>query len=621
MNKFFQVIQSSKILLPVFVVSLFLGLFLFFYIPSIAEKAMIKHIVKHSKESVERLQIQREYYTKVVVADVKKYAPELSFSYEHQGVDARLPFPTTTIHNLTELYSQRGDIKFALYSQYPFLNRKDRVLSPFQKKAIEKIKEANDGVFIQKDIIDGKEVVRVAIADYMVIDACVQCHNNHKLKDWDFDWKIGDVRGVIEVITPIDTAVENMLIARNKTVAISLAFMILLVIYYAFILLRRENELHHENELLNEDLADIFDGFDTNVIASKTDLKGCITYASRKFIEVSGYSQEELLGKNHNIVKHTQEGNEIFLKMWSDITNDKTWRGEIKNRKKDGSYYWVYAVISPLYNKDGKKIGYSAIREDIPDKKKVIELNATLQQKISLEVDKNRQKDQQLMQQSRLAQMGEMISMIAHQWRQPLMAISATSASINLKTRLGKLNDEISLEYSSEITQHCQYLSVTIDDFRDFFKPNKELQLVNYTEVVESVLEISKYSITNNKIKIIKELHSDKIFNTYANEIKQVLLNLIKNAQDVLLDRDIKSPRITIKTYKNELSISDNGGGIQEDILDKIFDPYFSTKKEKDGTGLGLYMSKLIIQEHCNGILKVTNTQDGVEFKIVLNAE
>jgi len=620
MNKLIRVLKRSKILLPVFIVSMFLGLFLFFYIPIVSQESMIQNIVKHSKESVERLQIQREYYVSSVVGDVKKYAPNLSFDYNHEGIDSKLPFPTTIVHNLSALYSQRGDVKFALYSEYPFLNRKDRVLTPFQKEAVLEVEKSEDGVYYKKDIVDGKGVVRVAIADYMVLPACVTCHNTHKLKDWDFEWKLGDKRGVLEVITPIDSAVENILDARNKIVIASLGLMFFLVIYYAFILIRREDELFNENEILNEDLNDIFEDFDKNVIASKTDLKGKITYASKKFCEVSGYTHKELIGENHNIVRHPDVKKEIFEDMWKTIEEDKLYKGEIKNRKKNGEHYWVYAVISPLYNKERKKIGYSAVRQDITDKKKIIELNNTLKEDVTREVNKNRQKDQQLMQQSRLAQMGEMISMIAHQWRQPLAAIGATSAAINLKARLNKLDREIALEYSSEISEYSKHLSETIDDFRDFFKINKQLQKTTFKELIEGVLGIVRFSIIDNNIEIVTSFNDRNSFNTYPNEIKQVLLNLIINAQEALVERSIEKPQIILKTDNEKLSVIDNGGGIDEDIMEKIFDPYFSTKKKKDGTGLGLYMSKIIIEEHCGGKLDVSNTQDGVMFTIKLGA-
>ena len=255
----------------------------------------------------------------------------------------------------------------------------------------------------------------------------------------------------------------------------------------------------------------------------------------------------------------------------------------------------------------------------------VVDLNATLEQRVKDELDKNREKEKQLILQSRLAQMGEMISMIAHQWRQPLSAISATSVSLRLKAELGRADREIVIKLSGDIAKYSEHLSSTIDDFRNFFKPNKESEIATYNELIKSVLGIINSSLISKNIKLIQELESKNEFNTYSNELKQVILNLVKNAEDVLIENSIENPYIKIKTYelkdeklKYVLEISDNGGGISPDIIDKIFDPYFSTKLDKNGTGLGLYMSKIIIQEHCMGTLDVYNNKDGAIFKIKL---
>jgi len=241
-----------------------------------------------------------------------------------------------------------------------------------------------------------------------------------------------------------------------------------------------------------------------------------------------------------------------------------------------------------------------------------------LKQKVQEEIEKNRIKDEHLMQQSRLAQMGEMISMIAHQWRQPLSAINAASGTLNMKARLNKIDNETVIKLTNKISQYSQHLSTTIDDFRGFFKPNKEKKLTTYTELIEGVLTISEISLKSKNIKLIKKLGSDIVLNTYSNEIKQVILNLIKNAEDVLVERDIKNPTIKIVTRGRNLYVEDNAGGIDEDIMDKIFDPYFSTKTKKDGTGLGLYMSKMIIEDHCGGKLSVKNGKRGAVFIIEL---
>ncbi len=212
--------------------------------------------------------------------------------------------------------------------------------------------------------------------------------------------------------------------------------------------------------------------------------------------------------------------------------------------------------------------------------------------------------------------------MIAHQWRQPLTAISSTSALIELKAKVHQLDSETAVQKAQSISNYAQYLSHTIDDFRDFFKPTKEKKETNYDEIVTSVLGIVGTSIDNQNIRLIQELNCHHPFSTYVNELKQVILNLLKNSQDILRDEAIESPVIKIATYEVQGScvfeVSDNGGGVPIDIMDNIFDPYFSTKSEKNGTGLGLYMSKIIIEEHCGGILSVKNSVDGAVFSVTL---
>ncbi|MEA3553303.1 MAG: transporter substrate-binding domain-containing protein [Campylobacterota bacterium] len=234
-----------------------------------------------------------------------------------------------------------------------------------------------------------------------------------------------------------------------------------------------------------------------------------------------------------------------------------------------------------------------------------------------------KQKDKYIQQQSKLALMGEMISMIAHQWRQPLNIIGAINMKIETKLDFDeKLTSENYALISADINKQLSFMSKTIDDFRDFFKPNKEKEETTFTKLVNSSLGMVASSIKSKHIKIIKELDCDDKFVTYSNEVTQVILNIIKNAEDILVDRDIKKPYIKLVSYKKDdkyiLEIIDNGGGIPEKIIDKIFDPYFSTKLEKNGTGLGLYMSRTIIEEHCGGELTVKNKDKGVVFRISL---
>ncbi len=264
------------------------------------------------------------------------------------------------------------------------------------------------------------------------------------------------------------------------------------------------------------------------------------------------------------------------------------------------------------------------IKEQIIIKKseELKEVNLKLQEKIDEAVRLSLQKDRAMFQQSRLAQMGEMINMIAHQWRQPLSAINNASLGLKMKAQLNKIDKENVISVSNNIINYVQHLNNTIEDFRNFFKANKEKVLTNYNEIVNSVFSIIEASVINNNIRLIKDLRSEKNFKSFANELKQVILNLIKNADEALVQNGIKNPYIEIKTYDSAkeciLEVRDNAGGVPPKIMDNIFDMYFTTKGEKSGTGLGLYMSKIIVEEHCGGKLEVENENDGAVFRIVL---
>lgn len=195
----------KQILIACVITVAIVGAGMYIYIPKIIEKNNIDLIIENSKESVKQLQMVREYYTKNIVSAVKKNAPKITLDYNHKDIDDKLPFPTTVIHDLTKMYSLRSKVKYELYSAFPFLNRKDRILTDFQKEAIKKVEESENGIYAKKDLIDGKKVLRVAIADYMILPACVNCHNTHKLKNWPSNkWKLGDKRGIIEIITPLN---------------------------------------------------------------------------------------------------------------------------------------------------------------------------------------------------------------------------------------------------------------------------------------------------------------------------------------------------------------------------------------------------------------------------------
>jgi signal transduction histidine kinase len=229
--------------------------------------------------------------------------------------------------------------------------------------------------------------------------------------------------------------------------------------------------------------------------------------------------------------------------------------------------------------------------------------------------------------------MGEMISMIAHQWRQPLSAIGNSVLGIQSKLSIGKFaldkkEDRIKfLEFldkkHTNITEYVHSLSETIDDFRNFFKPDKQKEKISLSSPINRALKIVETSMSSKNIDIDLDLQVEDELLIYQNEVMQVILNILKNSEDNFMEKNIDNPKIKISTSKENdsyiIEILDNGGGIPEDILPRIFDPYFSTKNEKNGTGLGLYMSKIIIEEHNNGELSAFNIDDGVCFRMELN--
>ena len=221
--------------------------------------------------------------------------------------------------------------------------------------------------------------------------------------------------------------------------------------------------------------------------------------------------------------------------------------------------------------------------------------------------------------------MGELLSMIAHQWRQPLTAISAASENLKLKTLLNKIDNNTIHTATNDINKYTSYLSNTINDFKNFYKTNKSKELTNLNEMAEKSLNIIEDSITYKNIKIIKNFNSRSDIKTYMNEVTQVILTLLQNAEDILLEKQTQNPYIKINTFEDDeylyLQVIDNGGGIPQDILDKIFDPYFSTKHEKNGSGLGLYFAKSIIENNCDALLTVENNQDEAIFTIRFKKE
>ena len=244
-----------------------------------------------------------------------------------------------------------------------------------------------------------------------------------------------------------------------------------------------------------------------------------------------------------------------------------------------------------------------------------------LETRVQEEIDKNRTKDRLLENQAKLAALGEMIGNIAHQWRHPITRVSLTLQNMKTFKSLNKLSDTQFDKYITNTLQQMDYMSQTIDDFKDFYKQDKEISVFNVKKAIKDTYKIIGASIKHEGIEILIEVEKDFSIKGYKNQFSQVILNIMHNAREALEEKNIKSPFIKIKLFssenKNKVTIEDNAGGIKVEPIDTIFDAYFTTK-EDSGTGIGLYMSRMIISENFEGLLYAKNTPNGALFVIEL---
>jgi signal transduction histidine kinase len=251
------------------------------------------------------------------------------------------------------------------------------------------------------------------------------------------------------------------------------------------------------------------------------------------------------------------------------------------------------------------------------------QINIELENRVENEINKRREKEQLLIQQSRLAAMGEMIESIAHQWRQPLNIIGLAVADINMKRALG-LDENVDFEKNNTIiNSNLAFMSNTIDDFRNFFNKDKESVSFDPVQPINEIFNLLGEQLHYANITYFLEKKCDGEIYGVVNEFKQVILNLVNNAKDAIKSKPNYSGgeiEVTVRCDSINLyvDISDTGGGVPAEIVERIFEPYFTTKLYAKGTGIGLYMSKVIIEQHFGGILSVKNSDEGAIFTLTM---
>ena len=330
-----------------------------------------------------------------------------------------------------------------------------------------------------------------------------------------------------------------------------------------------------------------------DVIILVLDKNKNVVEINRKGCEIIGYSYEEVIGKNwieHFIperlrYKVADVGDSLLKPKENPI---KTFENPILT--KEGQERIILWHNTTLRDEEGNDVGILTSGEDVTER---------------------RIKDKLFMMQTRQAQMGEMLSMIAHQWRQPLTIINTIAAGLRLDEMFKEEQNSALVNSLIQIEEQTLHLSQTITDFKDFFKPNKPKSPTTLVEILKGAIDLVEHSLRSHGIGIEEKVQVNPQLVTYRNEVLQVIMTLIKNSIDAFEEHHSADPKMsfTIDTTPTHalLMVTDNAGGIAAHIMHDIFLPYFTTKDAKHGTGLGLYMCKIVIEEHCGGRLEVSS--------------
>jgi two-component system CheB/CheR fusion protein len=363
------------------------------------------------------------------------------------------------------------------------------------------------------------------------------------------------------------------------------------------------HETEQKLQSVTHELSELRRGLDEAVIVSISNLKGEIIYANPMMCKVTGYSMEEVIGKNHRMFKSGHHPRSFFRDLWETVVCGKVWKGEIMNKRKDGSYFWVDTTIVPFVNSDGRPYQFMSFRKDITERKLAEE-----------RANKERATREYA---GRLAAIGEMAAYIAHEIRNPL-------AAILLRTQLTKRSDGGNELHSSldQIERLAHRIEKIIDGVHLFSRDggNDPFESVNLSRLVRETLEMINDRFEKEGIQLIVDSVPTGVqVNGRPAQLSQVLLNLVANAFDAAQAQEKKWVRLSIRQTHDcvRISVSDSGTGIDSELASQIMRPYFTTKAVGKGTGLGLSISKRIAEEH-GGSLTIDTEAENTTFIVTL---
>jgi PAS domain S-box-containing protein len=355
---------------------------------------------------------------------------------------------------------------------------------------------------------------------------------------------------------------------------------------------RKESEQRLKETL--KEVEDIKFALDQSSIVAFTDAKGIITRVNDKFCEISQYSRDEIIGKDHSILNSGFHSKQFFKNLWRTIGTGEVWKGEIRNKAKDGSYYWVDTTIVPFMNDDGKPYQYLAIRNDITERKRTEEI---------------------LNRQDKLAAVGQLAAGVAHEIRNPLTSMKGYAEFL-----LEDETDEQRREFVEIILDEINRVNVIVEDFMVLAKPKAvDLKEKNIIPIIKDVLSLLEFEARKKHVRMHFEANDDIIqIECDEDRLKQVFLNFVKNGIEAMPNGGDITVRVNVTNEQVQIAIQDTGVGIPEEKLKKIGEPFYTTKK--NGNGLGLMVSYKIIESHNGTVYIESELNKGTTFNIVLPA-
>ena len=476
----------------------------------------------------------------------------------------------------------------------------------------ENFKDSNILNIVDKVIVDKKELNSFRILDdkYYLIFSKPIFDENLKLL------------GVINIEFDFDSFFnENNLYIKafNKTKETTISkinnyfnFLIILIISANFVIFYFSFKLRYfkvQKLIVDKKYQELYKQIDDYIIMVETDLEGVITYATKPFSKISGYSRKELIGKNINLLKHPDVSQEFFQKLWNELKVNKLWEGEIKNQDRYGNSYWIKGVIFPKYNFDNEIVGYISIRTNITDTKQLEKINKLLKEDLSNKLNEIKIKDKSLVDSTKVQLMSKILDSLGHQWKQPILNIS--SLIYNLKLLLkDEENNKDKFELIQEAEFELKNLSEVLNEIKYLFQQNQE-EKTNLVDVIrESVLVIQEELKANN-IKIKYDSKNEIFTNIMFNELKNIILNMIKNS--ILQTKLSKQSEVTviISVSKEDyllIKIEDNIKENDENIFENR---YINTH---------LDLVKLFVEKN-RGLFWIKNSKYNTSYYIKLKSE